>query len=189
MITNLALKEWAVVVSALDRGEQIMLLRKGGIAENNFDIKGRNFLLYPTYFHEMEKHVESKYHTLLQEASATVGEETVTITNWVTLDEAFLTRDLDALLKAYASYVYTASYLRNRFEWRSEKPMSVLFVKVYRLAEPIAIVVKSYYRGCKSWVELEDDVNFEDSAQVLSDEDFITKKEEIKTFLYASKLA
>jgi len=188
-MTNLALKEWAVVVSALDLGEQIMLLRKGGIAEKDFDIKGKNFLFYPTYFHEMEKHVESKYHALLQEASANVKEETVTITNWATLDEAFLTRDLDALLKVSDYYVYTASYLKNRFDWRSEKPMSVLFVRVHRLAEPFAIPVKSYYRGCKSWVDLEGDVNLGDSAPVLDDEEFQSKKEEIKAHLYASKLA
>ena len=189
MLTKLALKEWAVVVAALDRGGYTMLLRKGGIAERGFDIKGKNFVFYPTYFHEMEKHVESKYRDLLQDASANVKEETVTITNWAILDEVILTRDLDALLKLSDHHIYTSSYLEDRFDWRSENPMSVLIIRVQRLAEPVAIQVKSYYRGCKSWVDLEEAVDLENSAPVLDDGDFKSKKEEIKTNIYVSKLA
>ncbi len=188
MLTKLALKEWAVVVAALDRGEQTMLLRKGGIAEKGFDIKGKNFLLYPTYFHEMEKHVESRYHGLLQEASVNVKEETVTITNWAILDEAIMTRDLDALLKVSDHHVYTSPYLKDRFDWRSENPMSVLFVKVHRLTRPITIQVKNHYRGCRSWVDLEEGVDLENTSPVLDEEDFRSRKEEIKAHLYAPKL-
>ena len=36
-VCRIALKEWAVAVKALDRGEQIMLLRKGGIREEGKD--------------------------------------------------------------------------------------------------------------------------------------------------------
>jgi hypothetical protein len=187
MLTNLALKEWAAVIAALDKGEQTILLRKGGIAEKDFGIKCETFLFYPTYFHEMDKYVRVKYHDLLQEASANVTEEVVTITNWAILDEIILTRDLDAMLKASDHYVYTAPYLKNRFDWRAEKPMNVLFTRVYRLKQPIEIPVVNRYRGCKSWVDLEGPINLENSAPVLSNEEFEARKKEIKTHLYTSK--
>src|SRR5580658_10360721 len=51
---KVALKEWAVVCSALGKGRQIILLRKGGIYESagEFEIEHRQFLLFPTYLHQ-----------------------------------------------------------------------------------------------------------------------------------------
>ena len=50
---TLALKEWAVVQRSLLEGHQIILLRKGGLIEEtgDFDLRARQFLLYPTYEH------------------------------------------------------------------------------------------------------------------------------------------
>src|SRR5436190_16648418 len=47
-------KEWALVCEALGRGEQTILLRKGGIAEGRegFAFRHDEFLLFPTFFHE-----------------------------------------------------------------------------------------------------------------------------------------
>jgi len=51
---KIALKEWAVVCRALERGRQILLLRKGGIYEaaGEFELEHRRFLLFPTYLHQ-----------------------------------------------------------------------------------------------------------------------------------------
>lgn len=48
-----ALKEWAVVVDALGSGQQIILLRKGGLREGpgGFAVAQPEFLLFPTLFH------------------------------------------------------------------------------------------------------------------------------------------
>src|SRR3954467_15656258 len=52
--TSRALKEWAVVVRALEAGQQLVILRKGGISEvgNEFRIEFPEFLFYPTYEHQ-----------------------------------------------------------------------------------------------------------------------------------------
>ena len=51
---QMALKEWAITCEAIGRGEQILLLRKGGIHEDSKDFRviHREFLLYPTYEHQ-----------------------------------------------------------------------------------------------------------------------------------------
>ena len=48
-ICQIALKEWAVTVQALAQGQQILLLRKGGIHESSQDFRviHPEFLLYP----------------------------------------------------------------------------------------------------------------------------------------------
>ena len=51
---QIAFKEWAVAVDALMSGEQVMLIRKGGISEDSkhFTVIHDKFLLYPTYEHQ-----------------------------------------------------------------------------------------------------------------------------------------
>ena len=53
-----AFKEWQVIVEALGAGEQILILRKGGIAEGRegFSVQESRFWLFPTQFHaQLEK--------------------------------------------------------------------------------------------------------------------------------------
>jgi hypothetical protein len=51
---SVGFKEWANVCEALGRGEQTVLLRKGGIAEgrDGFGFRHSGFFLFPTFFHE-----------------------------------------------------------------------------------------------------------------------------------------
>src|SRR3954468_12374619 len=51
---SIGFKEWAVVCAALARGEQSVLIRKGGIAEGRegFSFRHQEFFLFPTWFHE-----------------------------------------------------------------------------------------------------------------------------------------
>src|SRR5256885_14567400 len=56
---RIAFKEWAVVVDALGRGEQIVILRKGGISEGpgGFQVEHPQFLLFPTLYHQQRESV------------------------------------------------------------------------------------------------------------------------------------
>src|SRR2546423_13797656 len=54
-----AFKEWAVVVDALARGEQIVILRKGGIHEGKggSQVEHPRFWLFPTLVHQQRESV------------------------------------------------------------------------------------------------------------------------------------
>ena len=54
-----AFKEWAVVVDALGRGIQTVILRKGGISvgPGGFQVAHNRFLLFPTLFHQQRESV------------------------------------------------------------------------------------------------------------------------------------
>ena len=80
---HLALKEWSSVVAALGSGEQVILIRKGGIADPKFGLEAERFYLYPTYFHQGEA-----------EARASV-----TITHWCEAVRTWSLRDLDLLYR------------------------------------------------------------------------------------------
>ena len=60
---GVALKEWAVFVTALEQGSQILLLRKGGIREEGKDFRPlyQEFVMYPTYEHQREALIKKPY--------------------------------------------------------------------------------------------------------------------------------
>ena len=71
--THTALKEWAVTSAALGRGDQIIMMRKGGIREDgrHFKIEHNAFLLYPGLYHEGELLLKPERRGLLRETADT----------------------------------------------------------------------------------------------------------------------
>ena len=63
-----ALKEWAVLVDAMERGDIIAMVRKGGIRERRagFDVRHDRFLLYPTFFHEKIAELAERFRPSLE---------------------------------------------------------------------------------------------------------------------------
>ena len=61
-MTRLALKEWAVATDAIARGDMLVTLRKGGIREKEFLVRGERFWLLPTYEHQSAKQVKPAWH-------------------------------------------------------------------------------------------------------------------------------
>ena len=79
---SLALKEWAVITRALARGEQFLVLRKGGIREQQkrFVLEGNRFLLYPTYEHQSADLLKPQWHdSLAQTLTQAPSPDTVII--------------------------------------------------------------------------------------------------------------
>ena len=58
-----ALKEWAIVCKAAEDGKQVLLFRKGGIMEyrNGFELKHKNFFLFPTFEHQSLDSIRDEY--------------------------------------------------------------------------------------------------------------------------------
>ncbi len=65
---HMALKEWAITVEALSNGDQILLLRKGGIHEDGKDFRviHREFVLYPTYEHQKAELLQPEHQPALE---------------------------------------------------------------------------------------------------------------------------
>ena len=59
MTSSIALKEWAAVVEALARGQQTLLLRKGGVGDpgETFELAHREFFLFPTFEHQKREQI------------------------------------------------------------------------------------------------------------------------------------
>jgi hypothetical protein len=125
------LKEWAIVCEAMGRGEQSIILRKGGLAEGRagFGFRHPEFFLFPTFFHEQIVKVRGKDAEL---PKARKGEieirffaKVITatrITSWETTVAA-----LEPL------HILQPSVVRERFAYDKAPGLHVALVRVFRL--------------------------------------------------------
>ena len=183
-----ALKEWTVIVKALGEGMQTFLLRKGGILDTplgEFRLKHGEFLLYPTLEHQRKEDLKPEYWETLDVAvpSKPPG-ETVNMEYWAeAVDIAEVHTPVEAE-RLYPYHAWSREYVENRMNWRSEKPLKALFIRTYRLENPLQLEVKKEYAGCKSWVPLLEEIPGLRAVPVLSDEEFHGLVKEIKQLLH-----
>ena len=147
---SVGFKEWALVCEALGRGEQNILLRKGGIAEGRagFGFRHNEFFLFPTFFHEQvvkvrtpgaempaprESEIEIRYFARLEAQRR--------IASW---EEA-------AALEPF--HILAESVVRERFEYKGAG-LHVALVRVFRLEPAWIFPDQPAYGGCRSWVNL-----------------------------------
>lgn len=184
-----ALKEWAVVCRALEKGSQSVLLRKGGIIEEtrDFALVERRFLLFPTYEHQDENSVQAPYRSWFRETlDAQPPSEVVRISSWAEVTGLFLTHDLDRLLELAPLYAWSEDYIRMRMAYKPRKPMNVVVVRASLLPEPLELPVLDHFAGCKSWVPLEQAIPLEGSAPVLSEPELSDRLATVAEILGAS---
>ena len=182
-VCQIAFKEWAVAVRAFERGDQILLLRKGGISEEgkNFRVLHPEFLLYPTFEHQKEELLKDRYHDDLREVVAEPQDsDSITLSHWAKVEEVIELTDQEKVDNLSSHHIWTDDYAQKRFHWKPRHPLSIMLLKLYRLEESKKLPYLPYYGGCKSWVELSQEVPLGRLTPVLSDEEFNDKAREIK---------
>lgn len=175
-----ALKEWATVVAALENGEQTVIMRKGGILEtaSGFKIEAKKFLLFPTFEHQEEKNLKPEFHNYLDVVNNNRPQnEHNKITSYAeVVDEADI--ESQEKIKSLSDFhIWSDSYINERVNWMSEKPIKAVFLKVYKIQEK-DIPIKSEYHGCKSWININEDI--QTGKPVLSDEEINSRLQKFK---------
>jgi hypothetical protein len=170
-----AFKEWAVVVDALGRGDQIIILRKGGISEEpgGFKVDHPDFLLFPTRFHQQRESVlpraQERYDGIAPHfppPDLLRMEYHATVADWKIL------HDLDQARSLRGQHIWKDQVIEERFDWGKAKCIVALAVRVYRLEAPVETPMLPAYGGCKSWIEIDPDIGVNRDRPVLSDEAF-----------------
>ena len=184
----MALKEWAVAVNSLGRGEQIIILRKGGIhrEDRDFRLVHPQFLLYPTYEHQKAELIKPEARPDLEETlrDADVA-SLIHFKYFCQVTDKFELRDEAALDSISSSHIWSDEYARKRLHWRPKQPLTVALLRVYELQQPQTMPVLPEYSGCKSWVELGGEVPLRDMRPVLSEDAYESKAEEVRSILSA----
>jgi hypothetical protein len=167
-----ALKEWAVLVDAMMRGELIAMVRKGGIREQRagFSVRHDRFLLYPTFFHEKVNELATRYAANLETSHAHRPDaSTIRIACVAEVVGTWQVTELDTLRAIEGEHGMSWAAVESRFHYRNNPRVQVIAVRVSKLAEPVVVPEIRRYLGCVSWVELEDGIDVSNVTPVLDD--------------------
>jgi hypothetical protein len=164
-----ALKEWASVISALGHGDQVILLRKGGIADPKFGVEASRFYLFPTNFH-----------------AGNAEQSRVPITHWCEVVRTWQTSDLDTLLRLEPHVALDRATIETRYRFRPDQAVNIIAVRTFALREAVVIANRQEYEGCRSWVSIEDEIDIDGSTPALSENDLSARIESIDALLAAA---
>ena len=147
-----ALKEWSKTEKAIERGEQVLLFRKGGINDNNnsgFQILENQFVIFPTSFHSANNGGESDSMPDMKKGDSVPFSIVCRITRaWQTSDKSVI----KALEKFHA---LREDEIVSRVNYKPNEPYSILEVRAYVLPKDEYALPADVekYGGCKSWIE------------------------------------
>ena len=167
-----ALKEWAVAVEALERGETALVIRKGGIREKAFAVANRRFLLLPGYEHQRPELLKPEYRELLREIPDLTDDGPLRFTSFAEVRGAYEISEPESLETIGPYHMWAPEYAESRFKWRPKKPLTVLVLRTYVLPEPVELPYSEAYEGCKSWIKLEERVFTAGARPALDNEAF-----------------
>ncbi len=164
---GVGLKEWSIVCTALEQGQQAVLLRKGGIYEaaGEFELEHREFLLLPTYLHQKAESVKPAWRNRISILPA--EPEQLLVKSWARVCQIFLVPRRAALDKLDELYLWDKPLLDMRFGYRPNSPLYLLLLETFLLARPMTIINHPAYAGCKSWVPLHDAIDIHGSVPVM----------------------
>ncbi len=165
-----ALKEWSAVCDGLARGEHVLILRKGGLLERRggFELEHREFFLFPTRFH----------------AEGARPPERVALDLYATVEDDVEVGDLETLRRLEGKHGVPWEDVERRFNYGRERGVHAIALRAYRLAAPRVLPNASAYDGCRSWVELEEELPVDHQGPVLNRTDFRRRLEEIQAVLH-----
>jgi len=172
---RVALKEWAVLVNAMARGDLIAMIRKGGIREHRagFDVRHDRFLLYPTFFHEKRNELALRFHPTLESAHATRPPDgMIELRYLATVAAVWQVTELERLRAIEAEHGLTWGAVESRFNYRDDPRVHVVAVRVSILRAPVTLPEVRRYTGCVSWVKLDEEIDVAGAQPVLDDASF-----------------
>jgi hypothetical protein len=163
-----ALKEWAVLVHAMARGDIVAMVRKGGIREQRagFSVRHERFVFYPTFFHEKVAELAPRFQNDLAVAQRP-EEGTVRITHVADVVGLWTVTDLDRLRAIEGEHGLAWSAVESRFHYKNRPVVEVVAVRVSALPHAVVVPELRRYQGCVSWVALENGLDVSGAVPVL----------------------
>jgi hypothetical protein len=190
MLTTLnhALKEWEVAVNALEKGESILLLRKGGIREDkgHFEVDYNPVLLYPTYEHQKPHLLKSQYASLVNPVPSGWHPQTISISIWAEITHVFQLRNISIIKQLLPYHIWKNNVIEERFKWKPSQPLFILLLRVFSLPQSLLISYRSNYGGCRSWIQLDSDISLLGSQPVITDNNYYQILEAIQEIIISA---
>ncbi|MBI3597658.1 MAG: DUF1802 family protein [Nitrospirae bacterium] len=170
-----ALKEWAIILKALSEGRQILLLRKGGLIEKNtrFMVEHTEFFIYPTYLHQQRRGIVPAWRGYLEQIlAAPPPEGEVILSHYAVVQQVLKIIDPDRIQTLSDCHVLNNEEVRKRFFYGQAPGLHLILLRVFQLPKPFRIPIRPHYTGCRSWVDLGQEIPTSGCRPVLNDDAF-----------------
>lgn len=168
-----ALKEWGVTVDALARGEQVLIVRKGGIGEKRFELPHPRFFLFPTYAHQRPELVKLGFRDRFAASLDRRDDpDALPLATYAEVVASFPVAEQAQLDAIDHLHILTAGYASERLRWRRKHPLWAVALRVWRLVDPPVLTVTADHLGCVSWVTLPDHLHAGAMVPALPDDAF-----------------
>ena len=153
-----ALKEWAIVGQALADNRQIVLLRKGGLLDEDghFALEHSQFWLLPTWLHQERGLVKTAHQDLWEQTPRAADEtaKTVYLRHFARAERVWKLDENAESALLQVPHIWSAHYLDLRFGYQPDKTLLCAALRVYVADEPIRYPLRDGDLGCRSWVDL-----------------------------------
>ncbi|MCU0417741.1 MAG: DUF1802 family protein [Cytophagaceae bacterium] len=158
---TLAFKEWSCIVDALGKGKQSLILRKGGIQEegDEFEMKGNEFVLFPTLYHQADAAIKPSWKPFLKHDSFYINPNKVLIKYFVKVADVQVLTDWDKVKRLHPFHAWSEAVIEERFtRWNNQIHMFV--VQVFEFGASFELDLVPEYGGCTSWLKIEKNIEF-----------------------------
>ena len=154
---DIALKEWAVICDLLVEGRQALVLRKGGVHEEGgpgrFRLEHDRFALFPAWEHQYVEGLKPEFRERVE--AFETEPSSVSLSGWAEVAKIWEVSSRSAFDGLDDLHGWAKPQVDMRFGYKPDRPLYLLALRVYRLAEPKVIGLTERHWGCKSWVPLE----------------------------------
>jgi len=185
---NIALKEWAVVLKALEEGKQTLLLRKEGVQEEGGTLKPEHpeFFLYPTLEHESPAVIKADWRPRV----AAIEKENkdpkrIHFRLYAIAERVEKVTDWEACKHLIPFTVLSDEAVEKRFNEGDWQGVFVFILRVYSLPVPMDLPLKPSYEGSRSWVSLETSMFTAGSITVIPDGAWPYTRDKISKLLHS----
>ncbi len=155
-MNQIALKEWAVAVRAMEAGLQDVILRKGGIQEpeGNFKLSHSDFLLYPAREHQKPQFLKPRFLPLLEGTLAEQRGQVVSVRSRAVVVRHHLIQTIDEALPFEERHIWNNDFVQMRLEYKPERALYIIELEIQPLPAPLEFLETTEQVGCRSWVDV-----------------------------------
>jgi hypothetical protein len=190
-VSQHALKEWAVTIAALAAGDQVLIVRKGGIGEKRFELPHPRFYLFPTYLHQRPELVKPAARDRFADPLGQREDPAeLPLAVHAELVSSHPIADPEALAAIDHLHVLEPTYAEERLRWRRKHPLWAAVLRVSVVPQPPVLRVTDEHGGCVSWVDLPEYIGAPaDAVPALTDEEFARAAADVEAALSAAGVA
>jgi len=145
-----------------------------------FEVKHNEFLLYPTFEHQSIESIKAEYKEKIKEileehnnrkkidendnnfntASNIIIKLLAKVEDVIEISDKFTISEL----RDY--HIWSDEYVTMRMNYNPSKPMNVLLLRIYKIRKPLIVDINDKWAGCKSWIDIETDREFQNSHKL-----------------------